>query len=111
MQERLLAIGAWLKANGEAIYGTRPWRQMSEGDVRYTSKGNAVYAIAMAWPGEELALSVPRSTSKTAVTYLGRNLSLKWRQDGGKLRVEVPPLSKSELALPQAYVFKLTGVE
>jgi alpha-L-fucosidase len=30
-QKSLLGIGEWLKSNGEAIYGSRPWRIMGEG--------------------------------------------------------------------------------
>lgn len=41
MQERLLHIGEWLHTNGEAIYGTRPWKtgcQWSEGKKDYKPK-------------------------------------------------------------------------
>ena len=111
MQERLLQMGAWLHANGEAIYGTHPWRQMSEGNVRFTSKGNALYAITDAWPAPELVLSAPRTTAQTAVSLLGSGAALKFRTEGGKLHIAVPGLTKAELGMPEFYVFKLTGVE
>ena len=36
MQQRLIDIGTWLQTNGEAIFGTRPWRknrQWSDGEI------------------------------------------------------------------------------
>ena len=67
-QEILREIGAWLKINGEAIYGTRPWKVFGEGptkvvdgpfadtkrepftaqDIRFTQKNGALYAIVLA---------------------------------------------------------------
>ena len=59
-------LATWMQANSEAIFGTRPWKIVGEGpgltiaeggeagytskDIRFTSKGDALYAIAMRWP-------------------------------------------------------------
>lgn len=66
----LLEIGDWMEKNGEAVYGTRPWRIAAEGptevaegqftdgkdkvftaeDFRFTVKGDSLYAICLHYP-------------------------------------------------------------
>src|SRR5580698_5614270 len=70
VQSVLRDVGSWLTVNGDAIYGTRPWRIYGEGptkvaagsfhdtdtthytpeDFRFTTKAHALYAIGLAWP-------------------------------------------------------------
>ena len=60
---RLRAIGDWLSVNGEAIYGTRPW-QVAEGSteggdpLRFTQKGEALYATLLSQPRPGLAVLI-----------------------------------------------------
>lgn len=73
--DRLMEVGAWMKVNGEAIYGSSTWKVFheqvhssdktagssganatAEVDVRFTAKGNSVYAICLAWPEEDLLI-------------------------------------------------------
>jgi alpha-L-fucosidase len=112
MQQRLVEMGDWLKVNGEAIYGTRPWKQPADGNlVRYTRKGDAVYAICYGWPEQELVLPSVKGGAQTTVTLLGRPGTFKSSAGDGGLRIEVPVLSPDQVPCRYAYTFKLQNVE
>ncbi len=48
--ERLQAMGAWLDAHGESIYGTVPGPLQGKDGYRTTQKGDAVYVHVFDWP-------------------------------------------------------------
>lgn len=111
MEERLLAMGDWLKINGEAIYETKAWRVTGENErIRYTSKGNAIYAICFDWPKGELVLASPQVDKDVKATLLGYQETLKCRKEGEKLHIEIPALTIDEVPCRHAYVVKLEGV-
>lgn len=112
-REALLTVGHWLQRNGEAIYGSRPWKQYGEGphrvqagsfgdaqapaydaqDIRYTSRQGRIYAIVMRWPANN-AVNLTALGSEAlqvhAVALLGSSEKLQWRQSNGVLQVTLP---------------------
>jgi alpha-L-fucosidase len=119
-QQILREIGGWLKVNGEAIYGSRPWRSFGEGptkvaegafheaeikytpqDFRFTTKGETLYAIEMAPPDKtEVVIHslglVAGEQRVESVTLLGSSASVSIKQgpDGLNLKLNEPPTGR-----------------
>lgn len=129
-------IEAWMKINGESIYGTRTWDEcfgegplaeavnnmtaqgFNEGqnytsaDVRYVTKGDTVYATIMAWPsaGEYLM----KAFSPLAESYHGEVAKVEllgygpveFRHGGKGLVVNVPSTHPNDIAPAFRITFK-----
>ncbi len=119
-------ITAWMNVNSEGIYATRPWVIYGEGpstqaktggggfnegkkpdlgftDVRFTTKGNLLYAHVMGWPDDAFVIKSLGSgsalvKSKIAnVEMLGTGDKLKWTQTGDGLRITKPNVTPSAI--------------
>ena len=89
--EALEGIGAWLTANGESIYGTHPWSRFMDvgengSEVRYTSKGETLYAIVVKQSADGLVELPDAERVEGKVTLLETGASLPV----GKKRSEIP---------------------
>lgn len=130
-QTMLLEIGEWLAINGEAIYGTRPWKVFGEGptqvsgeafsdtrraaftgeDIRFTTGGDALYAVALAWPGEQLTIKSLGTESPFwdgvvhSVDLLGHEGQLQWRRSEIGLTVWMPEQKPCE----HAFALRIRG--
>jgi alpha-L-fucosidase len=133
-REVVEGIAAWMQINGEAIYGTRPWKTFGEGpaiadaaplsaqgfnegrgkaytaeDVRYTAKGDAIYAILLGVPTEKVVL---RSLGKQAgertvvrqIQLVGNNEPVEWQQTDEATLIRPP----NKFASSHAVAYKIT---
>ena len=128
VEQVLRDVGAWLKVNGDAIYGTRPWKTYGEGptkvtagsfhdtdtptytaeDLRFTTKGNTLYAIELGWPasGEAVihALGTAIGEQKIqSVDLLGSDAKLQFRQQADGLHIHLP----ANAPCKYAYAFRV----
>jgi alpha-L-fucosidase len=111
-------IAAWMDVNQEAIFGTRPWKIFGEGpasagaalsaqgfnegkgkpftaeDVRYTAKGDALYAIVPGRPTSTVTLKSLGATAArldreiASVERLGASAPLRWTRAPDALQIE-----------------------
>lgn len=115
MQERLRDIGSWLQINGEAIYGTRPWAGNglpttgNPPNVRYTRKGDDLYAHLLEWPDGELVLPLPEPRPGTRIRLLGLERDLPWRYGGDTLYVDFSGITFREMPGEWAWTVRLEG--
>jgi alpha-L-fucosidase len=126
-------LSQWMDVNGEGIFGTRPWKIFGEGtarsgggmfsegrtnytaqDIRFTLKGETLYAFMLDWPGEHrvlvksLATNSPQVAGRkiTNVSLLGYKGKLQWMQDEQGLTVQLPEKAPSE----HAVTLKIKGI-
>jgi alpha-L-fucosidase len=122
----LEGMADWIRVHGEGIYGTRPWKVAGEGpaggatgmfnegrvtysarDVRFTTKGDTLFAFLLGWPADRrvliasLAKASPLVGGRTIsdVSLLGASAAVEWTQGADGLAVTLPPTPTSEHAV------------
>ena len=110
-------IGEWMDINGEAIYGTHPWRVQEEGntelvegmfseegrkeftseDIRFTCKADCIYIIPMKQQeGEDIIVHSMGEDSKdfhaiiTEFKALGYDEQPEFKRDADKMIIHAP---------------------
>jgi alpha-L-fucosidase len=129
-------ITRWMGTNGSAIYATRPWKiygtgpgthatsadakfnenkrkELTSEDIRFTTKGQTLYAFLMGWPEKPPVIEPLATRGKyfaghvRNVELLGREGKLDWTQDASGLRVQLP----HEKPGSHAFALKIEGLD
>jgi alpha-L-fucosidase len=117
MLQILDEIGIWIAANGEGIYGSRPWKIFGEKsdeakavkpgrfnenykfnakDIRFTTKGNTLYAFCLGKPEADINVKSLARGSKfsgkaiASVAMVGSTEKINWKQTPEGLVIKKP---------------------
>jgi alpha-L-fucosidase len=130
MLKILEEIGVWTSANGEGIFGTRPWKTFGEvsaeskafkpdrfdenykynsKDIRFTTKNGILYAFCLGRPAEDILIRSLAKNNKlsekpvASVKMLGSDAKIRWTQTTEGLKIKKP----SKLPVWQVSGFKI----
>jgi alpha-L-fucosidase len=109
---KLLAdVGAWMKVNGEAIYGTRALAPYKEGKVCISKKGNnTVYIYCMADESGQMPAQISMSTyslpAGSKLTMAGSGTTLRWHKQGNGFAIDIPEKIRKDPPSKYVWVIK-----
>jgi len=86
--EIVKGIGAWLKVNGEAIYGTTYGPLQRLPAARTTAKSGTIYLHVFDWPAEGPVAVPGVAATVRSVRLLAGNRSLEFRQQADLLTIQ-----------------------
>lgn len=110
----LTTFGAFLKTNGEGIYGARPWKVYGEGpleikdgrqgenrspfsqeDIRFTTKDGNLYAFVLAKPTKDVVIKTLAARRVldgeiNSISMMGSDAKIQWNRSANALTIQLP---------------------